>query len=83
MNIIFNFLNYDLLYKKCMMASVAYAIMVGKYDLLSAEQSWDGLNYNFQNMGGVRGVISFTDDRYIYVLFRITLCIKHIQKTMY
>ena len=65
MNIIFNFLNYALLYEKCMMASVAHAIMVGKYDLLSAEQSWDGLNYNFKNMGGIRGVISFTDDRYI------------------
>ena len=68
MNIIFDFLDYDTLYKRCVMASVAHAIMVGKYNLLSAEQSWDGLNYNFQNMEGVRGVISFAEGEYICVI---------------
>lgn len=68
MNIVFDFLNYASLYEKCVLASVVHAIMVGEYDLLSAEQSWDGLNYNFQNMEGVRGVISFAEDRYICVV---------------
>lgn len=31
------------------------------------EQSWDGMNYNFQNMEGVR-VVSFDDDKYICVI---------------
>lgn len=65
MNTIFDFLNYDTLYKRCLIASVAHAIMVGEYNLFSAEQSWDDLNYNFQNMEGVRGVISFAEGRYI------------------
>lgn len=68
MNAIFDFMNYDTLYKRCVMASVAHAIMVGKYNLLSAEQSWDGINYSFQNMEGVRGVISFSEGGYICVI---------------
>ena len=68
MNIVFDFLNYASLYEKCVLASVVHAIMVGEYDLLSAEQSWDGLNYNFQNMEGIRGTISFAEDRYICVI---------------
>ncbi len=39
MNIIFDFLKYNTLYERCMMASVANAIMVGKYNLLASEQS--------------------------------------------
>ena len=50
------------------MASIVHAIMVGKYNLLASEQSWDGANYNFQNMEGVRGVISFTEGEYICVI---------------
>ena len=68
MNKIFTDLNYNSLYEKCIMASIAHAIMVGKYDLLASEQSWDGNNYNFQNMEGVRGVISFSEDCYVCVI---------------
>ena len=57
MNIIFDFLDYNTLYERCVMASIAHAVMVGEYGLLSAEQSWDGSNYNFQNMEGIRGEI--------------------------
>lgn len=59
MNKIFEFTSYEILYKRCIMASIAHAIMVGKYDLLASEQSWDGMNYNFQNREGIRGVFSF------------------------
>ena len=34
MNIVFDFLKYNTLYERCVMASVAHAIMVGKYNLL-------------------------------------------------
>lgn len=61
MNNIFNFTNKDELYKKCLYASIAHAVMIGKYYLLSDEISWDGNNYLFQNMEGVRGVFAFSD----------------------
>ena len=67
MNVVFDFLKYNTLYERCVMASVTHAIMVGKYNLLASEQSWDGVNYNFQNMEGVRGVISFIEGDYICV----------------
>ena len=62
---IFKNFNYSNLYKKCIMSSIAHAIMVGNYDLLSSEQSWDGFNYNFQNMEGTRGIISFGKEVYV------------------
>lgn len=65
MNIVFDFLEYSTLYERCVMASIVHAIMVGKYNLLASEQSWDGINYNFQNTEGVRGVISFAEGKYI------------------
>jgi len=65
MNVVFDFLKHSTLYERCVMASVVHAIMVGKYNLLASEQSWDGINYNFQNMEGVRGVISFSEGEYI------------------
>lgn len=68
MNIVFDFLKYNTLYERCVMASVTHAIMVGKYNLLASEQLWDGNNYNFQNMEGVRGVISFNEGEYICVI---------------
>lgn len=67
MNKIFDFLNYNNLYERCIMASIAHAIMVGRYSLLAGEQSWDGYNYNFQNMEGIRGVISFCEGIYVCV----------------
>lgn len=80
MNIIFDFLKYNTLYERCMMASVANAIMVGKYNLLASEQSWDGNNYNFQNMEGVRGVISFAEDEYICVIQNSEECDEFIEQ---
>lgn len=68
MNKIFEFLDQNILYERCIMASVAHAIMVGEYNLLASEQSWDGLNYNFQNMEGIRGVISFSRELYVCVI---------------
>lgn len=64
---IFDFLDYKSLYERCIMSSIAHAIMVGKYNLLASEQSWDGRNYNFQNMEGIRGVISFDEKFYVCV----------------
>jgi hypothetical protein len=68
MNTIFEFLDYNTLYNRCVMASVAHAVMAGEYGFLSAGQSWDASNYNFQDMEGVRGVISFAEDKYICVI---------------
>lgn len=65
---IFNFFDCNTLYKRCIIASIAHAIMVGEYDMLSAEQSWENKNYNFQNMENIRGVISFSHDYYVCVI---------------
>ena len=80
MNIVFDFLKYNTLYERCVMASVAHAIMVGKYNLLVSEQSWDGINYNFQNMEGVRGVISFAEGEYICVIQNNEKCDESIEQ---
>lgn len=60
MNTIFSFTNRNEIYKKCLYASIAHAVMVGKYYLLSEEISWDGCNYLIQNMEGVKAVFAFT-----------------------
>lgn len=65
MNKIFEFTSFEILYKRCILASIAHAIMVGKYDMLASEQSWDGANYNFQDMEGIRGVFSFEKECYV------------------
>ncbi len=59
MNRIFEFTKPD---NMCILASIAHAIMNGEYSFLSSEQSWDGMNYSFQDMEGVRGTISFCND---------------------
>lgn len=74
MNKVFNFLDYDTLYKRCVLSSVIHAIMVGgEYGVFPAEQSWERKNYSFQNLAGVRGTISFADDRYICVIQNNTM----------
>ena len=80
MNSVFDFLKCNTLYERCVIASVAHAIMVGKYNLLASEQSWDGANYNFQNMEGVRGVISFTEGEYICVTQNNEECDEDIEQ---
>lgn len=68
MNTIFKFTNRNEFYKKCIYASIAHAVMVGRYDLLTDEISWDGNNYLFQNMEGTRGVFSFSDEGVVCAL---------------
>lgn len=58
---IFNFTDVEEMYQRCILASIAHAVMVGKYDMLTGEQWWDETNYNFQNFEGIRGVISFSE----------------------
>ena len=66
MNKVFNFLDFDTLYKRCVLSSVIHAIMVGDEEgVFPSEQSWHRTNYNFQNLAGVRGTISFADDIYV------------------
>lgn len=61
----FYFFEKNDLYKKCLYASIAHAVMTGKYPLLSDEIAWDGKNYLFQNMQGVRGVIAFYESGFV------------------
>ncbi len=65
MNLIFGFTDKIKIYSKCIYASVCHAVMVGKYTLLSDEISWDGTNFLFQNMEGIRGVISFSEKKFL------------------
>ena len=61
---IFTFTNKKEIYSKCLYASIVHAVMIGKYNMLSDEIAWDGNNYLFQNMSGVKGVIAFSDDAF-------------------
>lgn len=65
MNTIFEFTDKVRIYNKCIFASICHAVMVGKYTLLSDEISWDGTNFLFQNMEGIRGVISFSQNNFL------------------
>ena len=51
----------DQLHDGCILASIAHAIMVAHYPILSNEHSWDGFNYNVQNSAGMRGTVTFYD----------------------
>ncbi|MGL5694609.1 MAG: hypothetical protein ACRCXA_11065 [Peptostreptococcaceae bacterium] len=59
----------DQLWKGCMLASIAHAIMVAHYPELSYEHSWDGINYNVQDGEGTRGTITFSS-KYCVGAFR-------------
>lgn len=50
------------LWKGCILASIAHAIMVAHYPELSNEHSWDGINYNIQDSKGARGTITFNSE---------------------
>lgn len=58
-------LGKERLWKGCILASIAHAIMVAHYPEISNEQSWDGFNYSVQNSGESRGTISFSGDWYV------------------
>lgn len=47
------------LFRGCLLASLAHAIMTNVYPDLSYEQSWDGDNYSMQDESGLRGTITF------------------------
>lgn len=47
------------LYDNCVYSSIAHAIFVLREPFFSAEQSWDGINYSFNDFEGTRGTISF------------------------
>lgn len=49
----------DDLWKGCMLATIAHAIMVAHYPEISNEHSWDGMNYSVQDSEGSRGTITF------------------------
>ena len=51
-----------MIFKGCLIASIAHAIMTNIYPELSYEQSWDGSNYSIQNTSGIRGTITFESD---------------------
>lgn len=53
------------LYDNCVYSSIAHAIFVLKEPFFEAEQSWDGLNYSFNDFSGIRGTISFDLSRNI------------------
>lgn len=57
------------LWKGCILASLAHAIMVAHHPNLSNEHSWDELTYNVQDSSGGRGTITFSTD-YVVAAFR-------------
>ncbi len=57
----------DKLKEGCLLASIAHAVMVGKYPELSNEHSWDGINYSTQDSAGCRGTITFFEDKVVAV----------------
>lgn len=54
--------NYYNIWKGCITASVAHAIMITRFPELDYEQSWDGSNYSINDSQGSRGTISFKDE---------------------
>lgn len=50
------------LFRGCLIASIAHAIMTNVYPELAYEQSWDGTNYSIQNAAGLRGTITFENE---------------------
>lgn len=55
------------LWEGCMLATISHAVMVGEYPELSSEHSWDGINYNIQDLAGCKGTITFFNDSFVGV----------------
>lgn len=51
--------DFSQLYENCVYSSIAHAIFVLREPFFSAEQSWDGISYSFNDFEGTRGTISF------------------------
>lgn len=52
-------IDFGKLYDNCVYSSIAHAIYVVKEPFFSAERSWDGMNYSYNDFSGTRGTISF------------------------
>lgn len=50
-----------------MLATISHAVMVGEYPELSSEHSWNGINYNIQDLAGCKGTITFFNDSFVGV----------------
>jgi hypothetical protein len=59
----------DQLWRGCILAAIAHAIMVAHYPEQSNEHSWDGINYSVQDSAGTRGTITF-NSQYCVAAFR-------------
>lgn len=59
----------DQLWRGCILAALAHAIMVAHYPDQSNEHSWDDINYSVQDSAGARGTITF-DSKYCVAAFR-------------
>lgn len=51
--------DFEQLYDNCVYSSIFHAVFILKNPFFSAAQSWDGMNYNFNDFSGARGTISF------------------------
>lgn len=50
------------LYDNCVYSSIAHAVFILREPFFTAGQSWDGMNYCFNDFSGTRGTISFDPD---------------------
>lgn len=50
------------IYDNCVYSSIAHAIFILREPFFAAGQSWDGMNYCFNDFCGTRGTISFDPD---------------------
>ncbi|UOY93291.1 hypothetical protein MUG87_03955 [Ectobacillus sp. JY-23] len=57
------------LWKGCMLASIAHAIMVAHSPMFAHEHSWDGNNYNIQDSQGARGTVTFHSSYCVAALY--------------
>lgn len=59
----------DTLWRGCILAGLAHAIMTAHYPELANEHSWDGFNYSVQDSQGQRGTVTF-GSKYCVAAFR-------------
>ena len=59
----------DQLWSGCILTSIAHAIMVAHYPLISYEKSWDRFNFSIQDSEGIGGTVTF-HDKYCIGAFR-------------
>ncbi|MDE7398383.1 MAG: hypothetical protein K2N06_02540 [Oscillospiraceae bacterium] len=50
------------LYDNCVYSSIAHAVFILREPFFAAGQSWDGMNYSFNDFCGTMGTISFDPD---------------------